>query len=97
MYVKAKQLRERGRRRHNQDISADQGKLGELTLASVAGVYQLNLNAPDSSVHAPLYPVLHEARLTTMHGDKMLFQGIERAGDGAEYVQEWSAQVLSRG
>lgn len=98
MYVRAKQLRERGRRRHNQEIAADQGKVGELTFAMVAGSYQLNLNDPNSSVHAPLFPVLHDARLTTMHGEKMLFKGEERpqGDDGPAYVQEWAVQLERR-
>ena len=99
MYVRAKQLRERGRRRSNHEISADEGKVGELTLASVGPSYQLNLNAPDSSVSAPLFPILHDAKLITMHGEGMLFKGEERPqGDaGPAYVQEWSVRILPRG
>jgi hypothetical protein len=95
MYVRAKQLRNGGRRRSNQEIAADDGKVGELTLASVGPSYQLNLNDPDSSVHVPLYPVLHDAKLTTMHGEGMLFKGEERPqGDaGPAYVQEWSVRI----
>lgn len=98
MYVKAKTLREHGKRRTDHEIAADQGKTGELTLAMVGGAYQLNINDPNSSVHAPLLPVLFEARLTTMHGDKMLFKGEERPqGDaGLAFVQEWSVQVVPR-
>lgn len=94
MYVRAKRLREHGRRRHNQEIATDDGVAGELTLASVGAVYQLNLNDPNSSVHAPLLPVLYEARLITLHGDKMLFKGEERPqGDaGPAYTQEWSVR-----
>lgn len=99
MYVKAKRLRERGRRRSDHEIAADPGKVGELTFAMVAGSHQANLNDPASSVHAPLYPVLYEARLTTMHGDKMLLRGEERPdGDaGPAYAQEWAVQVVPRG
>lgn len=98
MYVKAKRLREQGRRRRNEDIAADLGLVGELTLAMVGAAYQLNLNDPHSSVHAPLFPVLFEAKLTTMHGDKMLFKGEERPqGDaGPAFVQEWSVQLAAR-
>lgn len=99
MHVKAKQLRHLGRRRHNQDIAADEGKVGELTLATVGPTCQLNLNDPASSVQAPLLPLLYEAKLTTMHGDKMLFKGEERpqGDDGPAYVQEWSVQLVPRG
>jgi hypothetical protein len=98
MYVKAKQLRERGRRRSHQQIAADDGKVGELTLAQCAQVYELNLNEAGSSVHAPLYPLLYEARLISMHGDKMLFKGEERpqGDDGPAYVQEWAVQLERR-
>jgi hypothetical protein len=98
MYVRVKQLRERGQRRHNQDIGADPGRVGELTFAFVGSSSQLNLNDPDSSVHAPLYPVLGDARLTSMHGEKMLYKGEERPqGDnGPAYVQEWAVQLERR-
>lgn len=98
MYVKAKQLRARGQRRPHQEIAADDGKVGELTLAMVGPSMHLNLNDPASSVHAPLLPLLYEARLTTMHGDKMLFRGEERPqGEaGPAYVQEWSVQLAPR-
>jgi hypothetical protein len=40
---------------------------------------------------------LYDARLVTMHGNKMLFKGEERPqGDaGPAYVQEWSVLVTS--
>lgn len=98
MYVRAKQLRERGRRRTGQEIAADDGRVGDLTLASVGPSYQLNLNDPESSVHAPLFPVLHDAKLTTMHGEGMLFKGEERpqGDDGPAYTQEWSVRLTAR-
>lgn len=99
MHVRVKQLCERGRRRPDREIAADPGRVGELTFALVAGCYQLNLNDPVSSVHAPLYPILRDARLTTLHGEKMLFKGEQRAeGDiGPVYVQEWAVQLEPRG
>lgn len=39
--------------------------------------------------------MLLDAKLVTMHTDKMLFKGIERVESGAEYVQEWSFRVLA--
>jgi hypothetical protein len=99
MYVKAKQLCTRGQRRSHQEIAADDGKVGELTLAMVGHTYQLNLNDHNSSTDAPLFPVLHDAALITMGGERMMFKGIEKpqgeAGPG--YVQEWSVQVIPRG
>ncbi|GAB3416572.1 hypothetical protein GCM10027318_33700 [Massilia agilis] len=98
MYVRAKQLCERGRRRSDQAIAADPGKVGELTLAQVSGICELNLNDPDSSVNAPLYPILRDARLVTMHGEKMLFHGIQRPDGlgGPGYFQEWSVKLEPR-
>jgi hypothetical protein len=48
----------------------------------------------DRSRQEPLIPVLYEARLITMHGDKMLLRGVERSPDGAEHIQEWSVLVV---
>jgi hypothetical protein len=98
MHVRAKQLRERGRRRSNQEISSDPGKVGELTVAAVGASYQANLNDADSSVSAPLFPILHDMRLTTLHGEGMLFKGEERPqGDaGPAYTQEWSVRLEPR-
>jgi hypothetical protein len=98
MFVKAKQLRARGQRRSHQEIAADDGKVGELTLAMVGHTYQLNLNDPASSVHAPLLPVLYEAALITMGGERMMFKGVEQPqGEaGPAYVQEWSVQLIPR-
>lgn len=99
MYVRAKRLRERGRRRTEHEIAADPGVVGELTMSSVEAYYLLNLNDLDSSKHAPLLPVLFEAKLTTMHGDNMLFRGEERpeGKNGIAYVQEWSVRLERRG
>lgn len=97
MYCKVKILRHRGARRSGQEIAADTGTEGDLTLTSVGADLQLKLAATDDSQQKPLIPVLIDARLVTMHGNKMLFRGLERAGaeDGAQYLQEWSVMVFS--
>ena len=56
---------------------------------------ELKLSFDDGSRQAPIIPVLLDARLVTMHSDKMLFRGIERGEGGAEFVQEWSVMVLA--
>jgi hypothetical protein len=57
--------------------------------------FVLQVKDPNSQVGDSLFPRLYEARLTTMHGDKMLFKGEERPqGDaGPALVQEWSVVV----
>jgi hypothetical protein len=94
MYVTITRLRERGKRRSDHDIDSDPGATGDLTLASVAGVIQLNLAARNDQQMKPIVPILYQAELVTMHGNGMLFRGYEKGSDGAGYVQEWRAVVL---
>jgi hypothetical protein len=90
-----KVLRDAGRRRHDQQIAKDDPIQGDLTLALCSGSYDLKLARLDDSRQEPILPVLHNAKLATMHGNKMLFQGVERdLRSGAEYVQEWSVVAL---
>lgn len=93
MYSNVKQLRNRGQRRHERDILSTQPSEGDLTMVMVGGVQELKLAHHNDSTATPIIPPLLDAKLTTMHGNKMLFKGIERGPDGAEYVQEWSVQV----
>lgn len=99
MYGKIKQLRQRGIRRSDREINSDPGTDGEFTFALVGGIYELKLAAPDDSQLKPVIPILYDAKLITMHGDKMLFKGEERApGDnGPSFVQEWAVLVMPRG
>jgi hypothetical protein len=94
MHCKVKILRRAGQRRHDHDISADPGIDGDLTLARVGATLQLKLAARDDSQQKPLIPILYDTHLVTMHGNKMLFYGVERS-DGSEVEQEWTAMVLS--
>jgi hypothetical protein len=95
MYATITRLRERGKRRSDHDIQSDQGTTGDLTLASVSGVIQLNLAARNDQQMKPIVPILYQAELITMHGNSMLFRGYEKGADGAGYVQEWRAVVLA--
>lgn len=95
MHCKVKLLRTRGLRRHDREIAADPGSVGDLTLARCAGSLELKLAAADDSQQKAIIPILYDAQLVTMQGAKMLFRGVERAESGAEYVQELSALVLS--
>jgi len=67
---------------------------GELRVYGMGGAIQASVTDPESQVGDPLIPVLHEARLTTMHGVGMLLKGEERPqGDkGPAYIQEWSVR-----
>lgn len=97
MYSIVKRLRTRGVRKHDREIQSDQGTAGELTLSMCGGGPEARLSRHDDSRQEPIIPVLIDAKLVTMHSDKMLFRGIERGEGGAEYVQEWSVMVTQRG
>lgn len=94
MYSAVKPLRIRGQRRPEREILSSAPVQGNLTLACCAGVPELNLSARDDSTAQPLLPILYEARMIGMHGNKMLFKGLERDPGGAEFSQEWSVMVL---
>ena len=93
MYSIIKRLRERGRRKHSRDIQADSGAAGILTLANVGGIYELQLTDRNDSTMQPMIPKLYEAQLTTLGSSRMLFKGLERGSDGAEWAQEWAVQI----
>lgn len=97
MLVKVKILRRHGVRRSDREIGADAGTDGNLTLYQSSGSCELKLFADDGSRQEPIIPMLFDARLVTMHNNKMLFQGLERQGEiaDAQYFQEWSVMVLS--
>jgi hypothetical protein len=93
MYSIVKVLRTRGQRKHDRDISSATPLEGDLTLFYCAGSPELKLAARGDSTGTPVVPLLIDARLTSMHGNKMLFKGIERDFSGAKFVQEWSVQI----
>lgn len=96
MLVKVKILRAHGARRSDREIGSDAGADGNLSLYRSGGRYELKLFADDGSRQEPIIPVLFDARLVTMHGNKMLFQGLECRGEiaDAQHFQEWSVLVL---
>lgn len=95
MYGKVKRLRAAGKRLTAQDIARAEYVAGELTLAGLGTTTLLTLKDPNSQIGDSLLPDLYEVRMTTMHGNKMLFKGEERPqGDaGPAIVQEWAVVV----
>lgn len=99
MRGKVKRLRVHGRRLSNIEISRAEPVEGELRLDGQQWTmeYVLALRRPNDNASAPLMQ-LFAAQLVTMHGDGMLFRGIERpqGDDGPAYVQEWSVMIGER-
>lgn len=93
MYSKIKRLRKRGVRLHDRDIQSLKADEGDVTLVYCSGAPELKLSAWDDSTAKPVIPVLYDAKLVTMHGNKMLFKGLERDANGAEHAQEWSVLI----
>lgn len=95
MYGKVKRLRAAGKRLTTQDIARAEYVAGELTLAGLGITTLLTLTDPNSQIGESLFPALYEVKMTTMHGNKMLFKGEERPqGDaGPAIVQEWAVVV----
>ncbi|MCY0910821.1 hypothetical protein [Massilia antarctica] len=100
MYSKVKILRVRGTRRSDREIYADPGVVGHLAMCQVASWLEIKLFAPGTDARPePIIPVLFDPVLVAMHGNKMLFRGLERQGDqrdanSATVMQEWSVQVM---
>lgn len=92
MHGKVKRLRHQGKRLSDQDIARSQYVEGEVVVSGLGDTTVVTISDPNSTVGGSLLPQLFEARLTTMHGSKMLFKGEERPqGDaGPAFVQEWS-------
>ena len=95
MHGKVKKLRSRGARLSDQDIARSEFVEGDVKLSGLNDTMVLTVSDPNSTVGASLFPQLFEARLITMHGNKMLFKGEERLqGDtGPAFVQEWAVVV----
>lgn len=99
MYSIIKRLRVRGARRPDREIYADPGAAGQLTMYGVANRTELKLYAMDDAARLePIIPVLFDPVLVSMHGNKMLFRGLERQGNQTDanavtVLQEWSVQI----
>ena len=95
MIGKVKRLRNQGKRLSDMDIARTPYVQGEVVVSGLGDTTVVTVTDPNSTVGGSLLPQLLEARLTTMHGSKMLFKGEERPqGDaGPAYVQEWAVLI----
>ncbi|HEY0063163.1 MAG TPA: hypothetical protein VGC21_13660 [Telluria sp.] len=55
----------------------------------------------DSALMRPVGPLLFNPVIVAVNGDRMLFEGLERQGDGGDpkgavYMQEWAVQVMEK-
>jgi hypothetical protein len=94
MKAHVKVLRSGGERISARDIQSDSGTRGDMTMVMIAGRTELKLADPNDSQLKPLIPVLYHARLVTMHGNRMLYQGLTAPRDDGGQAQEWSVEVL---
>lgn len=92
MQYTVKILRHRGARRSEREIMAEPGTDGQLIGVHIGPSFELKLFAGDGSRQKPVIPVLIDATLISMHGDKKLFRGVEETGS-TQFVQEWSVKV----
>lgn len=97
MKVQVKSLRNRGARLTDYQIAALIPSEGALRLHGLGTTLQITISAHDDQQGKPLIPELYDARLVSLHGNKMLFAGIERTGDpmAAQYLQEWTVVIVS--
>ena len=93
MKVHVKILRRNGERKSERDIHGDPGTQGNMTMVIVEGRTELKLSDPNDSQMKPLVPVLYHARVTTIHGNRMLFQGLTAPRAEGGQPQEWSVEV----
>lgn len=101
MYSHFKRLRAAGQRKTDRDIASDPGVVGHISIFRqgneiVAAAYAVGgTGKPDI-----LLPLLYRAKLVTMQGHGMLFQGWERPRgedqpDTDANKQEWSVKILA--
>lgn len=94
MYSRIKRLRRNGERKSDRDIGADPGIVGHVTLVMIENTAVMKIHAAgDDGSRQPMIPEIYRAKCVTMHGDKMLFKGLERVGE-REIPQEWSIQIM---
>jgi hypothetical protein len=96
MKVQVKPLRQRGSRLSDQQIASLAPVEGVITIYGLGTTIQLSLYN-GTAKQEPLIPDLYDARLVSMHGNKMLFAGIERTADkdAAQYFQEWAVVIVA--
>jgi hypothetical protein len=95
MYSIVKRLRDRGRRLHNREVSAQPGVRGELVVAVCGHCPEAKLDEPTDQQRRPLIPELQNVQMLTMTATGMLLYGTELGPGGAEYVQEWSVRIIA--
>lgn len=96
MRVKVKLIRQRGDRRSDREISADEGVDGYLVMHTVAGVPEMTLHNGSGRMER-LIPDLYFVKVVAIGHEKMMFEGFEQAGEqGSWYMQTWSVMVLPR-
>lgn len=97
MYSRVKVLRRHGERLSDHEIGAAPWHVGHLTIVLIEHVPVMKLHAAgDDSVMAPILPLMFRARVVSMHGDKMLFQGFERdERPDDKRRQEWTVQIMA--
>lgn len=93
MKALVKILRRNGERKSERDIGADQGVLGVMTMVRIGERTELKLAAPNDSQMKPIIPELYHARLVTLHGNRMLFQGLTAPREEGGQPQEWSVEI----
>jgi hypothetical protein len=101
MYSHIKRLRVDGQRKADRDISADPGAIGHVSVFRqgseiVAAAYATGGTGQPGQI----LPLLYRARLVTMQGQGMLFQGWERPHghdqpDTDRNKLEWSVKMLT--
>jgi hypothetical protein len=96
MKVQVKPLRQRGSRLTDQQIASLAPVDGVITIYGLGATIQLSLY-DGSGLQTSLIQDLYDARLVSMHGNKMLFAGIERTADpmAAQYFQEWAVVIVA--
>lgn len=96
MKVSVKPIRQHGARLSDQQIASLPAVDGYLALYGLGTTLQISLY-DGSAAQVPLIPDLYEARLVSMHGNKMLFAGMQRTPDpmAAQHLQEWAVVILS--
>jgi hypothetical protein len=101
MYSHFKQLRAGGKRKADRDISSDPGVIGHISVFRqgtevVAAAYATGGTGQPGTI----LPLLYRAKLVTMQGEGMLFQGWERPlgydqADTDQNKQEWSVKIMA--
>lgn len=93
MKAHVKILRRDGVRKSERDIGSDPGTHGVMTMVRIGERTELKLAAPSDSQMKPLIPELYHARLVTMHGNRMLFQGLTAPREEGGLPQEWAVEI----